>query len=164
MGIGGLSGVRLRQNIFFIFYLLYFIIAVLGSGLSIRGEYFPVFSWALFSHVSPTFRGYEVEISRVDDLIYNPPVNFFTLKNSFRSAGGRNISILKAVRAYHLAMQREPSRLAALRSVIEGNYLGGVRRVDYQIVIVEYDPLQRWRTGEIISKWQIAALSTEDSR
>lgn len=163
MGIGGLSGVRLRQSIFFIFYLLYFVIAFLGTSLS-KGEIFPIFSWSLFSHVTPIFHDYEVEISRVDDMIYNPPVNFFTLKNSFRHAGARNISILKAARAYHLAMLREPSRLAVLRSVIEGKYLGGVRRVDYQIVVVAYDPLQRWRTGEVIRKWQIAALSTEDSR
>jgi hypothetical protein len=164
MGKDGLSGVCLRENLLFRFFIIYFTIAVIGGLFSPRHEYFPVFSWSLFSHVAPISLGYEVEILRVNDMIYDPPVNFFTLKDSFRKARNRESSILKVAHAYHFAQLREPSRLAVLRSVIEGSYLGDVRRVDYQIVIVEYDPLQRWHTGEVIRKWNIATLSTEDSR
>lgn len=160
----GLDGFVLRKLLIFVFFLGYFTVATGGMLMTERREVFPVFSWSLFTNVNQYLWTYEIAISRVDDTVYDPPVDYFTLSNMFADARNRESAVVKTARAYHWAKNNDPSRLESLRSVIEGRYLAGYDRVDYTIQLVLHQPLLRWQTGAVERRDVIEELSKVTAR
>jgi hypothetical protein len=52
----------------------YVVVAYLGGKVSHRGEFFPVFNWSLFTHVSPVRGLLELYVVRVGDKTFDRPV------------------------------------------------------------------------------------------
>lgn len=144
-----LDGLKLRKNGFFLLFLLYALIATLGMKFHERKEIFPVFSWSLFTYVWEYAWGYEIEITRVDDQVFDPPKNYYELAHIFPHAASRSPGPKKAASALGKANKDDPARLDELRAVIETRYLRGPERVDYNIVFVFFEPLERWHTGKV---------------
>jgi hypothetical protein len=153
------------------FFFSYFVIAVTGMLFADKREFFPVFSWSLFTNVTDVDAIYEIEISRVDDTVYDPPVSLFELKSEFDRARYNAASVPKTAAAYHRALNRQQqaadgdrSETDRLQSVIDDQYLFGHERVEYAIVLVQHNPLERWQTGATIHRAVIARLTTADSQ
>ena len=160
----GLNGFLLRKLLIFLFFLGYFTVATGGMLMAERREVFPVFSWSLFTKINQYLWTYEIAISRIDDTVYDPPVDYFTLTNMFADARNRESAVVKTARAYHWAQNNDPSRLESIRSVIEGRYFGGHDRVDYAILLVLHQPLLRWQSGAVERRDVIAELSKVTAR
>ena len=159
LGIRRFDGVRLRQNGFLLLFLTYILIASAGLKFHERREIFPFFSWSLFTFVTDKPWRYEIEISRIDDTLYDPPANYYDLSNVFPQARARSSNVWKAAASLAQATAKELPSLAQVRTTFENRYLSGTGSVDYRVVIVIYDPLERLRSGETLKKIEIAAYT-----
>lgn len=134
------------------FYLYYASIAVFGGIWSDKYEYFPFFNWSLFSYVSETRRLCELEVVSIDGRILDPPVNFYDLPQDFGAARAKDSTVLKLLQKIANAkFAGNHQRFEELREVLDRTYLSGHGDVVYRLVVVEYNPIERWRDGSVRS-------------
>ena len=149
--VHGAGSVKSIRSAVFIFFAAYCVVQYAGKVQSPKGEYFPVFSWSLFSSVRDTYTDFTVEISRIGDQRFDPPVNYYDLPKVFPRAATRDTAVGKA--AFQLAtLGHSGSQYDARESAFIGTFFPVAEAVDFQIVAVTYNPIKRWRTGEIIEK------------
>lgn len=125
-----LGGLNARRNGFFLLFLVYLLVAALGMKFHERKEFFPVFSWSLFTYVWEHAWGYEVEITRIDDQVFDPPRNYFEFPHVFAFAAMRDNAVVKAASAFASVREKTPGRDEDLRAALEDRYLAGPKRVD----------------------------------
>lgn len=125
----------------------YAVVAVAGNLLAPRGEYFPFFSWSLFSNVPTERSTFELYILRIDDTAFDEPTNFFALPEHFEAAQRRSSTVSKATKGLGRALVWAPDDVAAKRAVFEEQLVREHAQVEYAIARVAYRPLDRWRTG-----------------
>lgn len=155
---------RFKKFAILLFFIAYSVVQCAGAVHSPRGEYFPVFSWSLFSTVKDVRRSLEIEITRIGDTTLPEPVNFFELDEHFAAAERRTSTVIKSAVRFAKVYRADPARGEAMRRVFEETYLSGPGRVDYQFVAVRYDPVRRWRSGEVIERDVLVRFSTEEAR
>lgn len=160
-----------RNNLFqwkkltiFLFFIAYSVISFNGYLYSLRGEYFPIFSWSLFSEVQSPAEKVEVEIMRIGDTEFAEPVNYFDLPEYFRGAAARSTNVTKAALRLMQLHLRDPAGSGPMRRVFEQNYLDGNGTVAYRLVLVRFEPLERFRSGAIIGRQVLAEFVTEEAR
>jgi hypothetical protein len=144
-------------------FLVYAIIAVAGDRFAPRREYFPFFSWSLFSDIPEQRSTFELYIHRVNQEAYDEPRNFYELREYFRAARRRNSTIAKSVKAVGRALARGEEQADHLRSVLEDQLLAEQASIDYEITRVVFRPLDRWQHGELIRREPIARFVAERS-
>ncbi len=125
----------------------YSVVAVAGNLFAPRGEYFPFFSWSLFSDVPAERSTFELYIVRIDDTAFDEPRNFFDLPEYFEAARRRSSTVSKATKGLGRALLWAPEDVAAVRAVFEEQLVREHAQVEYAIARVAYRPLDRWRTG-----------------
>lgn len=134
-----------------VFFAAYCVVQYAGKVHAPKGEYFPVFSWSLFSSVRDTYTDFTVEISRIGDQSFDPPVNYYALPKMFPRAKNRDTAVGKA--AFQLAgFPLSQAQFEARENAFIGTFFPVTEAVDFQIVAVTYNPIKRWRTGEIIDR------------
>ncbi|MEM0987562.1 MAG: hypothetical protein AAGK00_01680 [Pseudomonadota bacterium] len=149
-----LRGYAIAKISLLLLFGLYVPIAIIGGARG--GEFFPVFNWSLFSSVrNPTVR-LEIEVSRIGDELFNPPVNFFELPDHFPAAKERDVRLIKGSRGY-LALKRDKHEHAEIfLDRLEQRYFAIGKPVTYRLVAVAYDPVERYHSGEVIGKETIS--------
>lgn len=125
----------------------YSVIAVAGNLFAPRGEYFPFFSWSLFSEIPAKRSTFELYIIRVGDELFDEPRNFFDLSAYFEAAKRRSSTVSKATKRLGRALVWAPETIGAVRAVFEEQLVREHEQVEYVIARVAYRPLDRWRTG-----------------
>lgn len=155
----GYGGYRLRSVLLFVFFLAYAIVAVLGDYRSERGEYFPVFSWSLFSRSLDRLVLLEVMVHRLGDREFDPPVRYTSLKDEFRLA--QSTDAAKAVRRYVRGMNGPADEARARRRVVEARLFEG-KPVDYDIRRTLFVPLERYHDGTVIDQLVLGRYQTDD--
>jgi len=136
-----------QRRIILLFVAAYVAVAYLGGRMSPRGEFFPVFNWSLFTYVAETRSLPEVYVYRIGNERFASPRPYSELGAYFelarkRSTDGKKI-LERALRA------REPEERRQLVRVLENRLFDGQAQVDYEIRIVRFNPLHRWRDGAI---------------
>lgn len=127
----------------------YTVIAIAGNLFAQRREYFPFFSWSLFSDVPAERSTFELYIFRVGDTPFDQPVNFFDLPDHFKAARVRSSTVSKAAKSLGRALLWTSDDVDSARAVFEGHLLREHAEVDYAIVRVAFRPLDRWHTGAL---------------
>lgn len=153
-----------KKLMIFLFFIAYTVISFNGYLYSLRGEYFPVFSWSLFSEVRNPAEKVEVEIIRIGDTEFSEPVNYFDLPEYFSSAAARSTNVTKAALRLMQLHLKDPAGSEQMRRVFEENYLDGNGTVAYRLVLVRFDPLERFRSGAVIGHLVLAEFVTEEAR
>ncbi len=134
-----------------IFFAAYCVTQYAGKRLSPKGEFFPVFSWSLFSTVSEFHTDIGVEIARLGDQRFDPPVNYYEFPQTFPYAANRDTAVGKA--AYQLAgLPRTEADFAAREIAFIQRFFPITDAVEFRIVALTYNPIERWRTGEIVER------------
>lgn len=141
--------------------VIYAVIAVAGDRFAPRREYFPFFSWSLFSDIPDRRSTFELYIHRVNQEAYDEPRNFYELPEYFRAARRRNSTIAKSVKAVGRALARGEDQAEHLRAVLEDQLLAEQASIDYEITRVVFRPLDRWRHGELIRREPLARFVAE---
>ncbi len=83
------------RNVISVLVVVYTLIAVVGNIAAPKGEFFPFFSWSLFSHVPDEWHGFELEITALDGAPLAAPVNYFELGEHFDYAARRSMHVVK---------------------------------------------------------------------
>lgn len=143
---------RRTKNATLAFFILYFLVAGAGHVYAPKREYFPVFSWSLFSTSPDELSDIEIDIVAVDDRRFEPPRDFFELPALFSAARQRSTNATKAARALADLVSDGSSDVAAAQASFERAYLGGHRHVEYRLVKRKFNPLRRYKTGEILEE------------
>lgn len=160
---GSIRVYRAKKFGILFFFIAYFVVQCAGQMNSSRGEYFPVFGWSLFTEVINPRWAVELEIIRIGDTVFPEPVNFFELKDYFSAAAARSSDVNKTAVQILNRLEREPEAAAALRRVFERRHFSDHAQVEYQFVIVKFDPIVRWRSGEVIERHVVKRfISRED--
>lgn len=157
----GYRGYRLRSVVFFLFFAGYAIVALIGDRYSERGEYFPVFSWSLFSRPSDRVGILEVLVHRIGDRGFDPPVRYSSLRSEFGLA--QSTDAPKAVRRFVRGMNGPPEEAEARRRVVEARLFEG-KPVEYEIRRTLFRPLERYHEGTEIDHWVLGRFTTGGQR
>ncbi|MEL6645787.1 MAG: hypothetical protein AAFQ79_17785 [Pseudomonadota bacterium] len=143
------------------FFGAYFAVQLAGKNFAHKGEYFPVFSWSLFSIVKNDVHDVVVEVTRVGDEIYSPPRNYYSLGEIFPAAQRRDSGVLKAAR-FLTVSRSDPERFAEREQEFIASFFQVDEEVDFQIMVIRFDPLERWHTGHVTERHFSTAHSTAD--
>jgi hypothetical protein len=157
-----MQGYSARKRLLVLFVLTYAVVAFWGGKTSPRGEFFPVFNWSLFTHVSDVRTLIELYVVRIGDRSFERPINYFELDEYFPTAAGRSADIRKTLdRLVHAVRRGDKPQMDKLLRVLESQHLSGHGPVLYEIRSVEFRPIQRWRTGKVISNTLMSRIESK---
>lgn len=131
--------------------MAYAVVAVLG-GLR-GGEFFPVFNWSLFSAVDRPSWTLELEVTKIGNRAFDPPMAYFELPDIFPDATWSGTTFVKALKAMVKLQQTDPSRAKDRRRAMERGFLSIGQPVEYRIVSHLNEALERRKTGEILDTY-----------
>lgn len=157
----GYAGYRLRAVLLFLFLSGYAVLAFAGDLYSERGEFFPAFSWSLFSRPSDRIAILEVMVYRIDDRTFDPPVRYTSLRDEFGLA--QSTDAAKTVRRFVRGMSGPVEEAEARRRVVEARLFEG-KPVEYEIRRTQFVPLERYREGTEIDHWVLGRFTTGGGR
>ena len=146
--------------------LIYAVFQYAGLQFSAKREYFPFFSWSLFTKVRKDVFRSTIEITRVGDTVYDPPVGYYDLPDVFPLAQERDSGLLKSVGNMSKAAER-PDAADTYREVEEAlitTYFAIPEPVEFQIVRIRINPMRHWRTGEVTESVVMSEHSTEGAQ
>ncbi len=120
-------------------------IGILGA-LTSRGEIFPLASWFLFSLVPQQVVSYDLQVRHFNGHDFDPPKPFADVAGLLLSRP--SISAYQLVQRYGVACEKKdaPGAAEALR-LLSAKFSNAPLKFD--VVRVSYDPLARWRTGQL---------------
>lgn len=150
--VGGSSSIRSLRNLITLALAVYAIVAVAGSQLSRSGEWFPVFSWSLFSKVGALGYATRLEIVSIDGEPLDPPQFYRNLRDTFAKASDPSISLNKLLDriAYdHHIGAPNTGRLRELKN----RYLAEADRIEWRIVRLITDPIEYYQTGAVAKRY-----------
>ena len=109
-----------------------------------RREIFPLYSWFLFALVPGQESQYAVRLQEVSGRKLAEPVLYQDADNLV--ADPHSVTVRELVQQFGLAVEKGRVReQLRIRRMMEKDHLPSSCR--YELVIVTYDPLIRWRTG-----------------
>lgn len=126
-----------------------------GGALTPRGELFPFASWLLFSLVPYHTNEYDLRLEAPPGRPDAAPVSFSEAENFVRNP--HSIVTFQLIQQLGRAVQaRRDGEARRLRTQIEA-FLPSPK-VRYDLVMLTYDPVQRWKTGQILAMQRLAAF------
>ncbi len=133
----------------------YIVIAILAKPEG-RAELFPFFNWSLFSTSSNPRTDVVVIVRSIDGEILPGKKYFYDLTDSFETARRRDSRFGKALDLLAQAKVHSKPNEHRLRRSIESNFMSEAEHLEYDLVQLVFDPIDRLSTGKIIRKNKIA--------
>lgn len=142
---------RLKTSVI-VFFAAYLLVQAAGKLFAHQGEYFPVFSWSLFTDVRNERDAVSIEIIRIGDRTFDPAREYYKLPNISSYAAKRSPSPKKA--AWSLVKARnDPVEFRNRLTRFNAQFFDVSEEVEYQIVGLNFDPIERWKTGKVNRRW-----------
>jgi hypothetical protein len=151
-----------RYRAFRLFPLLmvgfYILVTFYGARLDSRPEIFPFFNWSLFSSSSGERNEYALLIRGVEGQSLAKPQLFYDMKGTFMHARQRDVNVSKVVQELGSALHQNKPQLAyEKRRMIEERFMADVQDVQYDLVMLTFDPIERLDTGKIKNERVVAS-------
>lgn len=125
-----------------------------------HAEFFPFFNWSLFPQTTNSRIDWTLLIRSVDGQAIDPPLFYFDMKDTFSDAQTGNATLMKLVRRLGVAATRDDqTAVVELRQIVEGTFMRDALQVEYDLVLVHYDPIQRLRSGTVDAIETIASYT-----
>ena len=140
----------LRSSIL-VFFFAYTALQWAGKNYALKGEFFPVFSWSLFTTVEDDVVDIAVKVHQIGETKFDPPVDYYDLPQYFEYAAKRDTAVTKA--ASQLARVAEMNDHEAYKqreATFQSTFFDIREPVRFQLVLERFDPLDRWRSGTIL--------------
>ena len=137
----------------------YFFIGMFSQTIP-GGEVYPFFSWSLFSTIPNERAVYTMEINRIGDIVYNPPLPFSETKFLFDTIHQAPTEYTTFISKLGLALDKDDEQNIDL-------YRAKLERIfpetaySYTVFRVEYNPVEHWKSGTYTLQ---RALGTFDQR
>lgn len=149
----------LRRRLVLIVVIYFFAGSISQKMIPGVDEIFPFFGWSLFSQVPNVDRRYEVLISAHGSRKIEPPLAYLKADSALVK-GNKHIG-RKLIQQLGGALERgESGEAMRLKRLLERNYLR--ENVRYEVVIENYDPLEKWRTGQATNVRSLGAFESEN--
>jgi len=147
--MSSLLAYRFRGLFLLIFLFLYPTLAFFGPHQE-RAEFYPFFSWNLFAHSSNSKSDAVLLVREIDGRRIDPPWTFYELTGEFAAARSQDIRLAKMLDNYvYAVLSNSESDLQPMKSVIENRFLADKSDVRYDIAVITYDPIQRYKVGVV---------------
>lgn len=153
-----------KQRLIGVFVVLYVVLAMIGNSFSPRGEYYPFFSWSLFSFVQHPSRNYHLEIMRMGDATFEEPRDYFTFRDDFGQARARSSDLGKSIGRLATLYLQDPKLGENYRPAFEKKFLNSDKSIKYRIVAITADAIKQYRTGEVLDRLVIAEFEVGKPR
>ncbi len=144
-----------RQALVPILLLAYIFIAILGKPEH-RAELFPFFNWSLFSTSSNPRTDIVVVVRSMNGEVLPEAKYFYDLTDAFKTARSRDSRFGKALNLLAQAKVKSASEEVGLRKSIENNFMSEAKHLEYDLVQIVFDPIERLATGRVIRTHKIA--------
>lgn len=146
-----LTRYRMTRVLMVTMLVIYPILAHIGPKNG-RAEFYPFFNWSLFTNASDVRHDIVLIIHAIDGAQLPEPTLFFDLPEVFTAAANRDSRLAKFLDDYAAAhVHQDAPRITQLQAVLAERYLGDVQSVTYDLAVIRYQPVERYRTGEIMN-------------
>ena len=136
----------------------YVFIAFYGARLDSRPEIFPFFNWSLFSSSSGDRNEYALRVRSIDGQALAKAQLFYDMKDTFTHARQRDINVSKVTQELGSALHQNKPQLAyEKRRMIEERFMSDAHEVQYDLVMLHFDPIERLQTGKIRDERVVAS-------
>jgi len=122
-------------------------------------EWYPVFSWDLFSWVPNERSEYHMEIIQIGGITYNPPLAFRDTEEMFIDLGTSPTEYTPTIFKLGEAIIRDTSKIAEHSDYLASVFAG--QRYRYRIYAVTFNPVDYWKHGTYIDKVFIGEFATK---
>ncbi len=125
--------------------VLYFLGGLYAKAVDNNGDFYPFFSWSLFSRVPDRFEtDFRILLHRAGNETFENPVllettGYYNKRVDLTEYRFLIQNVAQAIRRGGV------EEIAARRAELERNFL--VRPVAYEIATVRYSPIERWKRG-----------------
>ena len=153
-----LEAYRLRKPLIPLAILAYGVFAIFSRPEG-ELELFPFFNWGLFSSAYANRTDNVVYVKAIDGRELPVARNFYDLSNEFRHAHNRDPQFFKTVDQLKYAYLRgDDEAFRRHRAIIEDRFFSEHSQVEYDLVEIEFDPVERYNSGDIRSHYVIIEL------
>lgn len=140
----------LRAALVPILLAIYPALALLGP-LEGRAEFYPFFSWNLFSRSTELKNDNVIFVKEIDGHKLPEPTLFFDLPDYFAAAKRKDIRLAKMLdNIVHAERSGNVEMTERLTEVIKSTFMSEADDVKYDVAIILYKPVERYLNGEII--------------
>jgi hypothetical protein len=115
-------------------------------------ELFPFFNWSLFTSAGQYRGDATLLIRSIDGHQLSSPRLFYDMKDTFAAARAKDSRLMKLIDLWSNKIRAgDEDAASAIRATVEKTFMADVGAVDYDLVIVTYDPIRRLHDGTIDS-------------
>ena len=140
----------IRANLFPVLLVSYLLLALLGPHQG-RAEFYPFFTWNLFSRSSQMRADSVILIKEIDGERLEKPTLFFDMGERFQAARSKDIRLGKLLDNLVRAKRVNNFELSArLLDVIKSTFMADAKYVKFDVAIITYNPINRYQSGEIV--------------
>ena len=141
------SGYRLRCHLVAILVVGYVVGFSQGPKLG-RPEFYPFFSWSLFSYTHSTRNEIAVLVHTLNGQPLEKPVSYYDLPKKFTNFPGGKIRMRKMLLDLIAAASKgDQMRQRELLKKYENVYFRNIGSVDYRLALINYNPIEKLNSG-----------------
>lgn len=139
--------------------LMYFFTGVASETFG-TGEFYPVFSWELFSNIPAEVKTFTIQIDEFDGEVYDPPLQFSEMYDFFNALGQSPTDYEQPI--VNLGSAIEGGRADEVTQYSEeiGNIFQGAPYT-YTVLKVVYDSLEYWETQQFTDVTELGSFSNQ---
>ena len=127
-------------------------------------ELYPFFNWSLFSRSAAQRGDVTLMIRSLNGETLERPQLLYDMKHGLVAAKRKDAILIKIIDRLWSAIKRGDQATAErLRSVIETRFLSDARSLEYDLVRIQYNPIDRLQTGDIDQIDVLASFKTGGS-
>lgn len=158
---GKLRAYRLRAILPAVLVATYVVLAFFGPTQG-KAEFYPFFTWNLFASSSSQKVDAVIIVRGMHGKALEEPRLFFDMPDEFTAARMQTVRLAKLLDNYVVAvLSKESDRQRDMQKVIETSYLSDVSELTYDVALIRYDPIERYRDGTIR---ETLVIATHDKR
>jgi hypothetical protein len=132
-----------------LFVCFYAIVAIEAARVGGR-EFYPFFNWSLFSYGTAHQVDITLRIKAIDGDELEPPRFIYEMKDRLEVAKKQDGMLFKVIDSFYLAIRKgDRDEANRLRAVIENRFLGDAGTMEYDLILIGFDPIERLRSGKI---------------
>jgi hypothetical protein len=115
-------------------------------------ETFAFFNWSLFSQTSDKRQDVVAIVRSIDGYPLAAPAYFYDMQDTFAAAKARDTRFAKTLDRLAFAVLTNDSAIEqGTRKLVEQHYMREVGDIEYEVAIISYNPLDRYRSGQVDS-------------
>ncbi|MEX0923394.1 MAG: hypothetical protein WD489_03670 [Rhodovibrionaceae bacterium] len=155
--MGSFEVYRLRRFLPAVFICSYALVALNAIPAGSR-EFYPFFNWSLFSRSADFRTDVVLQVRSIEGRTLDEPRLLYDMKESLSAAKNRNGVLMKTIdRLYMAVYSGDQVTAERLQNVIETRFLSDVSAIEYDLVVIGYNPIDRLTNMTIREKKVISS-------